>query len=317
MKATFFCKRTEIGGQVRGSFALIQVAIGALGAAMMLGLRPAAAYCRTAACGPKGSVPCVTTVEGCEVGGPYLYWPSTCIGFAVHDGGAPLSGFTTAEIESAALRAFDTWFNQSDCGNESFPRFQVEYAGRISCAKHEYNPDGPNVNLIVAEDSWPYVESGSEAIGLTTVTYSRSSGRILDADVELNATEIALEREAFGSFDMAPLLLHEVGHLLGLAHSPRDESVMDPFYHEGRQNLTADDVAGVCDAMSPGRKTETSSCSPVNGFSAECSAASPTARGVPQSAGGCSLRPRRSTPGPSWLSLGLFVGLVRRLRRPR
>lgn len=46
-------------------------------------------------------------------------------------------------------------------------------------------------------------------------------------------------------YDLHTVVLHEVGHSLGLAHSDVSGAVMAPFYEGGKRTLTSDDVAGI------------------------------------------------------------------------
>lgn len=48
-----------------------------------------------------------------------------------------------------------------------------------------------------------------------------------------------------GEFDLFTVLLHELGHALGLGHSTVSGSVMEAIYGGGRRTLGADDIAGI------------------------------------------------------------------------
>lgn len=48
-----------------------------------------------------------------------------------------------------------------------------------------------------------------------------------------------------GQFDLLTVLIHELGHSLGLQHSSDPMSVMFPNYQGARRSLSADDIAGI------------------------------------------------------------------------
>lgn len=53
------------------------------------------------------------------------------------------------------------------------------------------------------------------------------------------------DTNADADFDLFTVLLHEIGHALGLGHSLTPGSVMEPVYAGGRRTLHADDIAGI------------------------------------------------------------------------
>lgn len=98
------------------------------------------------------------------------------------------------------------------------------------------------------------------AIAITTVTYVRSTGRILDADIELNDSNFSFsscepdESGCVVTHDLKNTLTHELGHVLGLDHPPAsqvgaEEATMFASARAGdlgKRTLAPDDVAGLC-----------------------------------------------------------------------
>jgi len=70
------------------------------------------------------------------------------------------------------------------------------------------------------------------------------SNGTLGGDVHLDNDE-NWTLDGIGGFDLATVLLHELGHSLGLGHSDDIMSVMFPFYQGVRLQLAADDIAGI------------------------------------------------------------------------
>lgn len=99
------------------------------------------------------------------------------------------------------------------------------------------------------------------AMAVTTIFALANSGEILDADIEINAvstlwTDVARDgagagiATSRGPADVQNVLTHELGHLIGLDHSPLPESAMFATGAPGetkKRHLAHDDVDALCD----------------------------------------------------------------------
>jgi hypothetical protein len=287
----------------------------------------AAAYCRTTTCPtPAGFVPSPGLCEppsltSCTIGGATvknraLWWHSPCVGYSMQR--AASRNVTPAAATSAAGRAFAAWSSASCPGA---PTISARDLGPVDCATATFNVDGANQNVIVFhDDAWPH-PGGAQTIALTTVSFNRDTGEILDADIELNSSAhtIALtDAPGKGIYDLESVLTHEAGHFLGLAHTPDATAVM---YYEDEggsarhRALTPDDNAAICVVYPPnglrpvdGRVSATgtvaaSACDPTprNGFSTACN--SPPLGQTTN--GGCSV-----TAGPGDVAYGSYALLA-------
>jgi hypothetical protein len=132
--------------------------------------------------------------------------------------------------------------------------------------RHVLGEANVNVMLWRPAEEWT-IEDGYEpnAFAITTVWFDKNSGRMLGADMELN--------EAIGPWvrcpdsgctsanvtDLANVITHEVGHVLALGESYEGDATMFWWGEQGQINkrdLTADDVAGLCEGHSPSAQRE-------------------------------------------------------------
>jgi len=164
-----------------------------------------------------------------------------------------IPGVTAPQLQQAIDRAFHTW---QAVPNVSLSSQFVGFTG--------LTPSGAgNANVIGFE----YHPELDRVLGATSFTLDTVTGEILDSDIFLNSTfpwSVADGGEA-GRQDVESIVVHELGHLHGLAHSALGEtelmagggrqvlgeaSIMFPIaFTAGAVNraLHPDDVAGLSD----------------------------------------------------------------------
>jgi hypothetical protein len=257
--------------------------------------------CRTTTCASSHAPPeCQRDpITNCWIGGAPLVWQEACVSFAVQERGIPALGLDYSATEMLVTQAFATWPN-SGCPN-GFPSISVTSFGPLACNDLEFQRSGPNANAVLFRDSgW---EHDPTAIGLTTVTFDTTTGRIMDADVEVNLSGFLLSAE-----DLGYVLAHEAGHFFGLDHSADGSALMylnySPLGQAGPPVLTADDIASICDAYPLYRPMTACDFEPEHGFSADCGG---------DVEGGCSIVPPGDPKAP-WLLVAVFGCLALRRR---
>ncbi len=192
-----------------------------------------------------------------------LYWAHTTVKWQANSAGNPE---TPGDTEFDALRAsFDEWNSQlSLCGNLIFqegPRTESRTVGWLRLASEI----DKNQNILVfrqkscadlgiplTDDCWDAEDTQTcgnkydcwehqrAAIALTTTTYDPQSGRILDADIELNQPSFIFSTvdappcisPAYSTscvaWDLQNTVTHEIGHMMGLDHTTFAGSTMNP-----------------------------------------------------------------------------------------
>lgn len=254
-------------------------------------------FCRATTCNPVSESCKQDPTTACIISGTPLAWVSGCITVNVQSAGAPRAGVSADAAEASVLRAFDTWLS-ADCGSGT-PAITVELGQRVSCNAVEYSKDHHNANIIMfREDTWPYPGS-EDALGFTRLKFDDDRGELWDADIELNAVSeaLAVGKPRSGQVDLDSLLTHEIGHLLGLAHTLVEDGTMIAGYVKGStelRTLAADDIAGICAIYPPGRELASTSCEPRHGFSELCAVDQPAfvepameAESEPEKSKGC------------------------------
>jgi Matrixin len=202
----------------------------------------------------------------CPGKGVPLFWRSRCIGYSLNRAAAKTVSLATAS--RIVSDAFSQWTRAAcltDDAANSRVSIDARDLGPVDCNVKGYNLTGPNQSVIMfRDDKWvqpddsnPKLE-GSNTIALTSVYYDKRTGEIFDADMEINSIDHTFTTDSTfqngTKFDLASVVTHEVGHFLGLNHSPEQSSTMYYNYdtlETKKQFLKNDDVQGICSIYRP------------------------------------------------------------------
>ncbi len=197
--------------------------------------------------------------EKAEISGKSLKWEKIPVKYHIHkDCYKPID---TEKCKEAVVNSFRTW-ESPECTRLRFERGEDTEEAKASFNSLDLDS---NRNIIVwYYKDWPYEPNG---IALTTVTYDDRTGKIYDADIELNGYYYrfnVVEETPSTYTDIQNTLTHEIGHMIGLDHTYNSSSVMYPTARAGeikKRELSQDDIDGVCDIY----KTENGcSCSTLS-----------------------------------------------------
>ncbi len=271
---------------------------------------PAHAYCRSTTC--TGS--CERDLDNCKVTGAPLYWPGMCVGFSLNKAGSEHIEFAT--FRDVVHKSFVAW-SDIDCGDGAATLAFTE-VGTAACHRAEYNPDLGNANIILFQDhKWGYT-GPDNTLAKTTVTYDVDSGEIFDADIELNHAYnefTVVDQDVV--YDLQSILTHEIGHFIGLDHTPDYTATMNAAYEKGTislRTLEIDDEEALCAAY-PASRQVACDPDPRGQFASKCG----HEQVEPVGCSTCSTKPQPQHNRPWVLLLGALstiLWLRRRSIRP-
>ena len=163
--------------------------------------------------------------------------------------------FNSSDIDRVVASSFDAWDDVGSAdisfvsgGSGNFVKSSTDRTTVIS-----YDPSGSDIGA----------PAGSGVIAITTINWDKQ-GRITDTDITFNGRDFTFSAaEALpspGIVDLQDVMTHEIGHLIGLDHSPlvgptKIRPTMNPFAsHKDpgvARTLEPDDIAGVA-SLYPG-----------------------------------------------------------------
>lgn len=300
------------------SFAAAAFAVGTT-LAIIASAGDASAFCRSTTCRATASHDCPTDENTCPTEGSKLFWPTSCVGFALNQ--QATQDLDPDETFATLRKTFQAW-TEVDCPGGGRASITFEERGPVSCHKSEYNKEGHNVNVVLFQDNdWKY--RGIDAtLAKTSVTYNDETGEIYDADIEINTANNNMtisDPPKRVAYDLQAIITHEVGHFIGIAHSGDDTAVMAPTYSPGsiaQRKLTPDDIEAVC-AIYPPDSGAVCDPEPRGGLSDSCDAPTDTSSGVCSTASpGQSPAGHTGTASFAVMGIGALV-VARRFRRDR
>ena len=261
------------------------------------------AYCRTTTVPPTAQQ---AANQQCVTDGFPLYWPDLEIHYGFNPNRAS-SDLDDATVREVFREGFAQWGNVTcSDGEPGFEFVEDQEPYTETQPTHVLRQKNVNAMLFRPASLWrPESEYPSDAYALTGVWYDTNTGRMLGADMEINEGRgpytVCPETGCVDGYsDLGNVVTHEIGHMLGFAHSDIESATMyynAPPGQVTKRSLAPDDKQAVCAVYSPTAVLD---------------------REPDDEGGSCSTRPGApATPGALSMGLGMLVAAVALRRKKR
>ncbi len=184
-----------------------------------------------------------------RINGKNLAWSNPTVNWRLNSNGS--DDISDGSFEPAIEHAFQTWQDVNG-SNIAFVRGADTTAVNPAGSTHIVAFDESNVS--------GYFPTGSGIVAITPISYNTSTGAILDADILFNGSQFTFSTDGSpGSFDVQDVITHEIGHFIGLDHSPQVAGTMWPYVSPGQwlhRSLTADEESGAIAVASAGTSSK-------------------------------------------------------------
>ncbi len=177
-----------------------------------------------------------------NLGGKTLFWTTSSLSWRLNP--SSFSSVPGEGLDAAVEQGFQVWEDVEGSGL-SFPR-------GADTTSVNWSDHSSRLVMVDNGNLSGFFPPGSGVVAITPIVYSTGSGQILDADILFNGSE-SFATDGSGSYDIQDILTHEVGHLVGLDHSPVRGATMWPWvslneWHHA--SLSGDEIMGAA-AVSP------------------------------------------------------------------
>lgn len=226
---------------------------------------------------PTPAQPCVLPNETADPPERFLEWRRPCSRIYISERAASRH-LSAREVQGALNRSIAAW-EAVTCGGVPLGIDIIVPDHGATCSLPLYREEGGNVNALMFIDDWTERRYDAAAYAVTTVWHRRSTGEILDADIEINERRgpygICPDEGCGGdrTVDLENVLTHELGHYLGLAHSDVVDATMFASASAGevhKRDLDLDDIEGICEIYPPGRPIGECQYEPIGGLDVGC-----------------------------------------------